>query len=123
VTNGIPLGCSLLLPVGTVTCVQTLKGINHRHNWKQRWFKLTTFSLAYYENEEASKPKGMFAVRYNASFAPCSMGSTHHLPRVVPLRYTSRSIPVHRLGSDLGFCHRLGSDLAFCHRLGTDLAF
>jgi hypothetical protein len=25
VTNGIPLGCSLLLPVGTVNCVQTLK--------------------------------------------------------------------------------------------------
>jgi hypothetical protein len=26
VTNGIPLGCSLLLPVSTVNCVQTLKG-------------------------------------------------------------------------------------------------
>jgi hypothetical protein len=26
VTNGIPLGCSLLLPVGTVNCVQTRKG-------------------------------------------------------------------------------------------------
>jgi hypothetical protein len=26
VTNDIPLGCSLLLPVGTVNCVQTLKG-------------------------------------------------------------------------------------------------
>jgi serine/threonine protein kinase len=25
VTNGIPLGCSLLLPVHTVNCVQTLK--------------------------------------------------------------------------------------------------
>jgi hypothetical protein len=25
VTNDIPLGCSLLLPVGTVNCVQTLK--------------------------------------------------------------------------------------------------
>jgi hypothetical protein len=25
VANGIPLGCSLLLPVGTVNCVQTLK--------------------------------------------------------------------------------------------------
>jgi hypothetical protein len=25
VTNGIPLGCSLLLPVDTVKCVQTLK--------------------------------------------------------------------------------------------------
>jgi hypothetical protein len=25
VTNGIPLGCSLLLPVGTVNSVQTLK--------------------------------------------------------------------------------------------------
>jgi hypothetical protein len=25
-TNGIPLGCLLLLPVGTVNCVQTLKG-------------------------------------------------------------------------------------------------
>jgi chorismate synthase len=25
VTNGIPLGCSLLLPVGTVNCVETLK--------------------------------------------------------------------------------------------------
>jgi hypothetical protein len=27
VTNGIPLGCSLLLPVGTVNCVATLKGV------------------------------------------------------------------------------------------------
>jgi hypothetical protein len=26
-TNVIPLGCSLLLPVGTVNCVQTLKGV------------------------------------------------------------------------------------------------
>jgi hypothetical protein len=26
-TNGIPLGCPLLLPVGTVNCVQTLKGV------------------------------------------------------------------------------------------------
>jgi hypothetical protein len=26
VTNGIPHGCSLLLPVGTAICVQTLKG-------------------------------------------------------------------------------------------------
>ena len=26
VVNDIPLGCSLLLPVGTVNCVQTLKG-------------------------------------------------------------------------------------------------
>jgi hypothetical protein len=25
VTNGIPLGCPLLLPVGTVNCIQTLK--------------------------------------------------------------------------------------------------
>jgi hypothetical protein len=25
VTNGIPLGCSLLLPIGTVICVRTLK--------------------------------------------------------------------------------------------------
>ena len=25
VTNGIPLGCSLLLPVGTANCVQTLQ--------------------------------------------------------------------------------------------------
>jgi serine/threonine protein kinase len=25
VTNGIPLGCPLLLPVGTVNCVETLK--------------------------------------------------------------------------------------------------
>jgi hypothetical protein len=34
VTNGIPLGCPLLLPVGTVNCVQTLKvrclGVHHR---------------------------------------------------------------------------------------------
>jgi hypothetical protein len=28
VTNGIPLGCSLCLPVHTVNFVQTLKGIN-----------------------------------------------------------------------------------------------
>jgi hypothetical protein len=27
VTNGIPLGCSLLLPVDTVICVQTLKAV------------------------------------------------------------------------------------------------
>ena len=27
-TNGIPLGCSLLLPVGTVNCVQTLKALD-----------------------------------------------------------------------------------------------
>jgi hypothetical protein len=29
VTNGIPLGNSLLLPVDTVICVQTLKGFHH----------------------------------------------------------------------------------------------
>jgi hypothetical protein len=28
VTNGIPLGCSLLLPVGTVICLQTLKALS-----------------------------------------------------------------------------------------------
>jgi hypothetical protein len=28
VTNGIRLGCSLLLPVGIVNCVQTLKGVS-----------------------------------------------------------------------------------------------
>jgi hypothetical protein len=30
VANGIPLGCPLLLPVGTVNCVQTLKACGVR---------------------------------------------------------------------------------------------
>jgi hypothetical protein len=31
VTNGIPLGSSLLLPVDTVNCVQTLKAFPNHH--------------------------------------------------------------------------------------------
>jgi hypothetical protein len=31
VTNGIPLGCPLLLPVDTVNCVQTLKVDTRRY--------------------------------------------------------------------------------------------
>jgi hypothetical protein len=34
VTNGIPLGCSLLLPVDTVNSVQTLKAVAYQH---KRW--------------------------------------------------------------------------------------
>jgi hypothetical protein len=34
VTNGIPLGCSLLLPVHTINCVQTLKD---RQVCRARW--------------------------------------------------------------------------------------
>jgi hypothetical protein len=34
--NGIPLGCSFLLPVVTLICVQTLKDIRRGRGWRQR---------------------------------------------------------------------------------------
>jgi hypothetical protein len=49
VTNGIPLGCSLLLPVHTVNCVQTLKVSNTTCNASQTgcaWCLLCTMDSA-----------------------------------------------------------------------------
>jgi outer membrane protein assembly factor BamB len=39
VTNGIPLGCALFLPVRTVNCVQTLKAIQASNGVKKWSFK------------------------------------------------------------------------------------
>ena len=36
VTNGIPLGSPLLLPVGTVNCVQTLKVLDIEVAWVRK---------------------------------------------------------------------------------------
>jgi hypothetical protein len=47
VANGIPLGCSLLLPVGTVNCIRTLKAAHLAVNAQQQFTQLTYLDVSF----------------------------------------------------------------------------
>jgi hypothetical protein len=67
VTNDIPLGCALLLPVDTVNCVQTLKD--------RRWLKL----ILVLPGSDREIVPSWYGARFQTGF--CTRGC-HWIPRM-----------------------------------------